>query len=68
MRKQAFPMADPQSDARTRTGVIHVRSRLPADSTVIANELARRRGSAVTVAAQVRSRPGEPAAADETEW
>lgn len=51
-----FPMADPQSNARLRadagaptSGVIHVRTRLTADFTVISNALAQRRGSAVTV-------------------
>jgi hypothetical protein len=49
-------MAEPQSNARLRadagaptSGVIHVRTRLTADFTVIANALAQRRGSAVTV-------------------
>lgn len=49
-------MADPQSNARLRadagaptSGVIHVRTRLTADFTVISNALAQRRGSAVTV-------------------
>ncbi|MFC5670124.1 hypothetical protein [Streptomyces incanus] len=49
-------MADSQSNARLRadagaptSGVIHVRTRLTADFTVIANALAQRRGSAVTV-------------------
>ncbi len=59
-------MADPQSNARLRTdagattsGVIHVRTRLTADFTVIANALAQRRGSAVTigVAAYISSLP-----------
>ncbi|MDQ0715037.1 hypothetical protein QFZ55_004489 [Streptomyces luteogriseus] len=61
-----FPMADPQSNARLRadagaptTGVIHVRTRLTADFTVISNALAQRRGSAVTVgvAAYIASLP-----------
>ncbi|MGP4047095.1 hypothetical protein [Streptomyces sp. 2A115] len=49
-------MAEPQSNARLRadagaptSGVIHVRTRLTADFTVISNALAQRRGSAVTV-------------------
>lgn len=49
-------MAGPQSNAPTRTdagaptsGVIHVHTRLTADFTVIANALAQRRGSAVTI-------------------
>ncbi|WP_328838619.1 hypothetical protein [Streptomyces europaeiscabiei] len=49
-------MADSQSNARLRadagaptSGVIHVRTRLTADFTVISNALAQRRGSAVTV-------------------
>ncbi|MFF5147780.1 hypothetical protein ACFY6U_50125 [Streptomyces sp. NPDC013157] len=49
-------MADPQSNAPSRTGagapasgVIHVRTRLTAGFTVISNALAQRRGSAVTV-------------------
>ncbi|MFF0161670.1 hypothetical protein ACFYRY_29630 [Streptomyces sp. NPDC005263] len=53
-------MADPQSNARLRadagaptTGVIHVRTRLTADFTVISNALAQRRGSAVTVGVAV---------------
>ncbi|MET7766484.1 hypothetical protein ABZS71_32565 [Streptomyces sp. NPDC005393] len=59
-------MADPQSNARPRadagaptSGVIHVRTRLTADFTVIANALAQRRGSAVTigVAAYILSLP-----------
>ncbi|MEU9228411.1 hypothetical protein AB0D40_29070 [Streptomyces massasporeus] len=59
-------MADPQSNARLRadagaptTGVIHVRTRLTADFTVISNALAQRRGSAVTigVAAYIASLP-----------
>lgn len=59
-------MADPQSNARMRadagaptTGVIHVRTRLTADFTVISNALAQRRGSAVTigVAAYIASMP-----------
>ncbi|MGI5368512.1 hypothetical protein C9J60_16795 [Streptomyces sp. A244] len=63
-------MADPQSNARLRadagaptTGVIHVRTRLTADFTVISNALAQRRGSAVTigVAAYIASLPdGSP--------
>jgi hypothetical protein len=61
-----FPMADPQSNAPLRgdagaptSGVIHVRTRLTADFTVISNALAQRRGSAVTVgvAAYVLSLP-----------
>lgn len=65
-----FPMADPQSNAPLRadagaptSGVIHVRTRLTADFTVISNALARRRGSAVTigVAAYIASLPdGSP--------
>lgn len=59
-------MAEPQSNARLRadagaptSGVIHVRTRLTADFTVIANALAQRRGSAVTVgvAAYILSLP-----------
>jgi hypothetical protein len=59
-------MADPQSNAPSRadagaptSGVIHVRTRLTADFTVIANALAQRRGSAVTVgvAAYILSLP-----------
>ncbi|GGS85508.1 hypothetical protein [Streptomyces chromofuscus] len=59
-------MADPQSNAPLRadagvptSGVIHVRTRLTADFTVIANALAQRRGSAVTVgvAAYILSLP-----------
>ncbi|KOV24993.1 hypothetical protein AB0420_06345 [Streptomyces caelestis] len=53
-------MADPQSNARLRadagvptSGVIHVRTRLTADFTVIPNALAQRRGSAVTVGVAV---------------
>ncbi|GAA2539121.1 MULTISPECIES: hypothetical protein [Streptomyces] len=53
-------MADPQSNARPRagagaptSGVIHVRTRLTADFTVISNALAQRRGSAVTVGVAV---------------
>ncbi|WP_217180075.1 hypothetical protein [Streptomyces sp. AC495_CC817] len=49
-------MADSQSNARLRadagvptSGVIHVRTRLTADFTVISNALAQRRGSAVTI-------------------
>src|SRR3954452_21382943 len=59
-------MADPQSNAHARadagappSGVIHIRTRLTADFTVIANALAQRRGSAVTigVAAYISSLP-----------
>ncbi|WP_432014324.1 hypothetical protein [Streptomyces cucumeris] len=59
-------MADPQSNAPTRadagaptSGVIHVRTRLTSDFTVLANALAQRRGSAVTigVAAYIASLP-----------
>ncbi|WPB92849.1 hypothetical protein [Streptomyces malaysiensis] len=59
-------MADPQSNAPKRadagaptSGVIHVRTRLTADFTVLANDLAQRRGSAVTigVAAYISSLP-----------
>ncbi|MFE6481869.1 hypothetical protein ACFVGN_02835 [Streptomyces sp. NPDC057757] len=59
-------MADPQSNAPSRadtgaptSGVIHVRTRLTANFTVIANALAQRRGSAVTVgvAAYILSLP-----------
>ncbi|WP_030044866.1 hypothetical protein [Streptomyces resistomycificus] len=59
-------MADPQSNARLRadagaptSGVIHVRTRLTSDFTVISNALAQRRGSAVTVgvAAYISSLP-----------
>ncbi|MEU6194316.1 hypothetical protein [Streptomyces sp. NPDC047061] len=59
-------MADPQSNAPLRadagaptSGVIHVRTRLTADFTVISNALAQRRGSAVTVgvAAYIHSLP-----------
>lgn len=59
-------MADPQSNARLRaaagtptSSVIHVRTRLTADFTVISNALAQRRGSAVTVgvAAYISSLP-----------
>ncbi|KUN79910.1 hypothetical protein AQJ66_27615 [Streptomyces bungoensis] len=63
-------MADPQSNAPLRasagaptSGVIHVRTRLTADFTVISNALAQRRGSAVTigVAAYIASPPdGSP--------
>lgn len=62
----AFPMADSQSNARLRadagaptSGVIHVRTRLTADFTVISNALAQRCGSAVTVgvAAYISSLP-----------
>ncbi|MER7477609.1 hypothetical protein ABTX60_08105 [Streptomyces sp. NPDC126510] len=59
-------MDDSQSNARLRadagvptSGVIHVRTRLTADFTVISNALAQRRGSAVTigVAAYIASLP-----------
>ncbi|MEV0223056.1 hypothetical protein [Streptomyces sp. NPDC050704] len=59
-------MADSQSNARLRadagaltSGVIHVRTRLTADFTVISNALAQRRGSAVTtgVAVYILSQP-----------
>ncbi|MGY0059196.1 hypothetical protein ACWY4P_22025 [Streptomyces sp. LZ34] len=59
-------MAEPQSNAHARvdagattSGVIHVRTRLNANFTVIANALAQRRGSAVTigVAAYILSLP-----------
>ncbi|MEU6279589.1 hypothetical protein [Streptomyces sp. NPDC047028] len=59
-------MADSQSNARLRadagaptSGVIHVRTRLTADFTVISNALAQLRGSAVTigVAAYIASLP-----------
>ncbi|WP_078843337.1 hypothetical protein [Streptomyces albus] len=59
-------MADPQSNARLRaaagaptSGVIHLRTRLTADFTVLSNALAQRRGSAVTigVAAYILSLP-----------
>ncbi|MEV0846394.1 hypothetical protein AB0J21_11050 [Streptomyces sp. NPDC049954] len=63
-------MADRQSNAPSRaetgastTGVIHVRTRLTADFTVLSNALAQRRGSAVTigVAAYILSLPdGSP--------
>ncbi|MEU6544628.1 hypothetical protein [Streptomyces sp. NPDC046859] len=63
-------MADPQSNARLRadagapaTGVIHIRTRLTADFTVLSNALLQRRGSAVTigVAAYIASLPdGSP--------
>ncbi|MGW7665505.1 hypothetical protein [Streptomyces sp. NPDC054756] len=63
-------MADSQSNARLRadagaptTGVIHLRTRLTADFTVLSNALAQRRGSAVTigVAAYIASLPdGSP--------
>ncbi|MDT3395395.1 hypothetical protein RKE29_01810 [Streptomyces sp. B1866] len=63
-------MADPQSNVPLRpdavapaSGVIHVRTRLTADFTVIANALIQRRGSAVTVgvAAYILSLPdGSP--------
>ncbi|MFC9888535.1 hypothetical protein ACFW3A_11670 [Streptomyces pilosus] len=53
-------MADSQSNARLRadagvptSGVIHVRTRLTADFTVISNVLAQRRGSAVTIGVAV---------------
>ncbi|UUU22886.1 hypothetical protein [Streptomyces sp. DSM 40750] len=53
-------MAEPQSNARLRadagaptSGVIHIRTRLTADFTVISNALAQRRGSAVTVGVAV---------------
>ncbi|MEV0301330.1 hypothetical protein [Streptomyces prasinus] len=53
-------MADSQSNARLRadagtptSGVIHVRTRLTADFTVISNALAQRRGSAVAVGVAV---------------
>ncbi|MFJ9740075.1 hypothetical protein [Streptomyces sp. NPDC101166] len=49
-------MAGPQSNAPSRadagtptSGVIHVRTRLTTDFTVVANALAQRRGSAVTI-------------------
>lgn len=67
-------MAEPQSNAPLRaaagaptSGVIHVRTRLAADFTVIANALAQRRGSAVTVgvAAYILSLPdGAPVRID----
>ncbi|MEU1790586.1 hypothetical protein ABZ553_32880 [Streptomyces sparsogenes] len=59
-------MAEPQSNAHARvdaglptSGVIHIRTRLTADFTVISNALAQRRGSAVTigVAAYILSLP-----------
>ncbi|ADI09515.1 hypothetical protein SBI_06395 [Streptomyces bingchenggensis BCW-1] len=59
-------MAEPQSNAHARadagastSGVIHIRTRLTRDFTVIANALAQRRGSAVTigVAAYILSLP-----------
>ncbi|WP_435243669.1 hypothetical protein [Streptomyces cucumeris] len=59
-------MADPQSNAPARadvgaptSGVIHIRTRLTSDFTVLANALAQRRGSAVTigVAAYIASLP-----------
>ncbi|MFM9584882.1 hypothetical protein [Streptomyces caniscabiei] len=59
-------MADSQSNAPLRadagaptSGVIHVRTRLTADFTVLSNALAQRRGSAVTVgvAAYISSLP-----------
>ncbi|MEV2211072.1 hypothetical protein AB0H86_06165 [Streptomyces sp. NPDC050997] len=53
-------MAETQSNARLRadagaptSGVIHVRTRLTADFTVISNALAQRRGSAVTIGVAV---------------
>ncbi|MGV9288173.1 hypothetical protein [Streptomyces sp. NPDC003719] len=53
-------MADSQSNARLRadagaptSGVIHLRTRLTADFTVISNALAQRRGSAVTIGVAV---------------
>ncbi|MES4901030.1 MULTISPECIES: hypothetical protein [unclassified Streptomyces] len=53
-------MAEPQSNAHARvdagattSGVIHIRTRLNADFTVIANALAQRRGSAVTIGVAV---------------
>ncbi|MFF4471834.1 hypothetical protein ACFYZ3_19970 [Streptomyces sp. NPDC001599] len=53
-------MADSQSNARLRadagaptSGVIHVRTRLTSDFTVISNALAQRHGSAVTVGVAV---------------
>ncbi|KUO20985.1 hypothetical protein [Streptomyces dysideae] len=53
-------MADPQSNAPVRadagaptSGVIHIRTRLTADFTVIANSLAQRPGSAVTIGVAV---------------
>ncbi|HET6354902.1 hypothetical protein [Streptomyces sp.] len=67
-------MAEPQSNAPLRapagaptSGVIHVRTRLAADFAVIANALAQRRGSAVTVgvAAYILSLPdGAPVRID----
>lgn len=55
-----FPMADSQFNAPPRagagaptSGVIHVRTRLTADFTVISNALAQRRGSAVTIGVAV---------------
>ncbi|MFI0729033.1 hypothetical protein ACH4S9_08390 [Streptomyces sp. NPDC021225] len=59
-------MAEPQSNAHARadagastSGVIHIRTRLDANFTVISNALAQRRGSAVTigVAAYILSLP-----------
>lgn len=59
-------MAEPQSNARLRadagvptSGVIHVRTRLTADFTVLSNALVQRKGSAVTVgvAAYILSQP-----------
>ncbi|MFF4015304.1 hypothetical protein [Streptomyces sp. NPDC001843] len=59
-------MADPQSNVPSRadagtptSGVIHVRTRLTADFTVLSNALVQRRGSAVTigVAAYIASLP-----------
>ncbi len=68
--EETFPMAYSQSNARLRadagaptSGVIHVRTRLTADFTVISNALAQHRGSAVTVgvAAYILSLPdGSP--------
>lgn len=64
--RRPFPMAEPQSNARLRadagaptSGVIHVRTRLTADFTVLANALVQRPGSAVTVgvAAYILSLP-----------
>ncbi len=68
--EHTFPMDASQSNARLRadagtptSGVIHVRTRLTSDFTVIANALVQRRGSAVTigVAAYISSLPdGSP--------
>lgn len=64
--EETFPMAEPQSNAHARadagastSGVIHIRTRLTRGFTVIANALAQRRGSAVTigVAAYILSLP-----------